>query len=112
MYVLTPEGTPALAPQRGGLAPLLTLDDKAYKLVQQLEAATTGGVPSLVQANRVTITGQSARQSALRGVGSEADRQTLLGTHLASPVANLDLTFLSPWLWCLVFRCLCAVVVL
>ena len=56
-YVLTPDGTPALAPTRGGVAPVLNLDDKAYKLVQQLEAATQGGVPSIVQADRVTIKG-------------------------------------------------------
>jgi hypothetical protein len=38
-----------------GKAPLLNLDDKAYKLVQQLEAATQGGAPSLVAADRVTV---------------------------------------------------------
>lgn len=40
---------------RAGKAPLLDLDDKAYKLVQQLEQATQGGAPSLVGAERVTI---------------------------------------------------------
>lgn len=57
-YVLTPDGTPALAPSRNGTAPLINLDDKAYKLVQQLEAATQGGAPSLVGADRVTIQGE------------------------------------------------------
>ncbi len=57
-YVLTPDGTPALAPARQGKAPVLNLDDKAYKLVQQLEAATQGGAPSLVGADRVTIQGE------------------------------------------------------
>ncbi|EWM21792.1 phosphoglucomutase [Nannochloropsis gaditana] len=57
-YVLTADGTPALDPSRRGAAPLINLDDKAYKLVQQLEAATQGGTPSLVGADRLTIQGQ------------------------------------------------------
>lgn len=58
-YVLSADGTPALHPSRQGTAPLLNLDDKAYKLVQQLEQATQGGkAPSLVAAERVTVKGE------------------------------------------------------
>lgn len=69
-YVLTPDGTPALASSRQGKAPLLNLDDKAYKLVQQLEAATQGGAPSVVQADRVTIQGEVWLSSGCVFVGT------------------------------------------
>jgi len=57
-YVLTPDYRPTLAPGRNGKVPLISLDDKAYKLVQQLQAATTAGVPSIVNADRVIIKGE------------------------------------------------------
>lgn len=56
-YVLTEDARPQLAPERNGVAPIIDLDDKAYKLVQQLEVATAEGVPSLVQANRISVQG-------------------------------------------------------
>lgn len=68
LVLLLPRSRPALNPIRKGQVPILTLDDKAYKLVQQLEAATTGGNPSLAQADRVTINGEAS--SKLDGVSS------------------------------------------
>jgi phosphoglucomutase len=69
-YVLTADSRPALAPSREGRAPIVNLDDKAYKLVQQLEAATTGGVPSLARAERVTITGEVWLSAGVTFIGN------------------------------------------
>ena len=42
-----------LNPACGGVAPIVDLDDKKYKLVQNLDAATKAGYPSLVGARKV-----------------------------------------------------------
>jgi hypothetical protein len=41
-----------------GVAPIVNLDDKKYKLVQHLEAATRGGFPSLVGCQKLTVKGE------------------------------------------------------
>ena len=41
----------------GGVAPIVDLDDKKYKLVQHLEAATKGGYPSLINCQKLSIKG-------------------------------------------------------
>jgi len=57
-YVVDSNSVLVLHPSRNGVAPIVNLDDKKYKLVQHLEAATTGGYPSLVQANKFTVKGE------------------------------------------------------
>lgn len=54
-YVISKSHIPQLAPERQGLAPLITLDAKHFKLVSQLEAA--GAIPSLVNCTRLKVTG-------------------------------------------------------
>mmetsp|Transcript_29532 Transcript_29532/g.38189 ORF Transcript_29532/g.38189 Transcript_29532/m.38189 type:complete len:485 (+) Transcript_29532:71-1525(+) len=56
-YILTEEATLELHPDRNGVAPLVDLDSKAYKLVQQLENATPNGIPSLLLCNSVSVKG-------------------------------------------------------
>ncbi|KAJ0396037.1 hypothetical protein P43SY_008311 [Pythium insidiosum] len=57
-YVITEDYRPVLAPQRNNVAPIVGLDGKTFKLVQQLEAALRGNVPSLVKCDRLKITGK------------------------------------------------------
>ena len=47
-----------LSAKCGGVAPIVDLDDKKYKMVQHLEAATKGGYPSLVGCKKVSIKGE------------------------------------------------------
>lgn len=42
---------------RNGVAPVVSLDTKKFKLVQQLDAAMTSGTPSLVGCDRLTVEG-------------------------------------------------------
>lgn len=42
---------------RNGVAPVVSLDSKKYKLVQQLNAATPSGTPSLIGCDRLTVEG-------------------------------------------------------
>lgn len=42
---------------RNGVAPVISLDAKKYKLVQQLDAAMTSGTPSLIGCDRLTVSG-------------------------------------------------------
>ena len=42
---------------RNGVAPVVSLDSKKYKLVQQLDAATPSGAPSLIGCDRLTVEG-------------------------------------------------------
>ena len=45
----------SLAPECGGVAPIVQLDSKLYKLVDSLDAL---GVPSLKHVTKLTVTGQ------------------------------------------------------
>lgn len=42
---------------RNGVAPVVSLDAKKYKLVQQLDAAMSSGTPSLIACDRLTVSG-------------------------------------------------------
>ncbi|DAZ94300.1 TPA: hypothetical protein N0F65_012069 [Lagenidium giganteum] len=57
-YVITDDYRPVLAPERNNVAPIVSLDSKQFKLVQQLEAALRGNVPSLIKCDRLKITGK------------------------------------------------------
>ncbi|TMW60322.1 hypothetical protein Poli38472_000364 [Pythium oligandrum] len=57
-YVITEDYRPVLAPERENVAPIVSLDGKTFKLVQQLEAALRGNVPSLIKCDRLKISGK------------------------------------------------------
>ncbi len=56
-YTIDSNFIPILNPLCGGKAPVISLDSKKYKLVEKLEAATVGGIPSLVKCDRLKIKG-------------------------------------------------------
>lgn len=57
-YLVNEQSVLVLNPACGGVAPIVDLDDKKYKMVQHLEQATRGGYPSLVGCKKVTIKGE------------------------------------------------------
>ena len=56
-YEIRPDGTVALAPELGEIPPHVELDSH-YKLVDQLEAALAGGVPSLKGCRSLRVKGE------------------------------------------------------
>jgi UDP-N-acetylglucosamine pyrophosphorylase len=56
-YDIRPDGTVALAPELGGIPPHVELDHH-YKMVDQLEAALAGGVPSLKGCRNLRVKGE------------------------------------------------------
>ena len=58
-YIVNEANVLVLNPACGdsGVAPIVDLDDKKYKLVQHLEAATKDGYPSLVNCQKLSIKG-------------------------------------------------------
>mmetsp|Transcript_18912 Transcript_18912/g.26624 ORF Transcript_18912/g.26624 Transcript_18912/m.26624 type:complete len:1061 (+) Transcript_18912:70-3252(+) len=56
-YEIGSDFIPALNPKCGGVAPVISLDSKKYKLVGKLEEATAEGIPSLVQCKRLKVKG-------------------------------------------------------
>jgi phosphoglucomutase len=82
-YVVNEAFNIVLAPSRQGTAPLIDLDSKKFKLVQQLDAATARGVPSLLHCNRLTVKGcvNLSARCVLRGdvsVSNKADEPKTL----------------------------------
>jgi len=56
-YVVDASSVLVLNPKcKGGVTPIVDLDDKKYKMVQNLEAATLYGYPSLVGCRKLTVT--------------------------------------------------------
>ena len=68
-YVITEDFRPVLNPACGGVAPVINLDSKKYKLVGALEEATADGVPSLVDCKRLTVKGVIRMGRSTRFVG-------------------------------------------
>lgn len=68
-YVITEDFRPVLNPACGGVAPVINLDSKKYKLVGALEEATVDGVPSLVDCKRLTVKGVIRMGRSTRFVG-------------------------------------------
>ena len=56
-YVINAEFVLVLSDKCRGVAPIVNLDDKKYKLVQNMEAAFSNGYPSLVNCTRLTVKG-------------------------------------------------------
>lgn len=56
-YVVNSANVLELNDKCGGVAPIVDLDDKKYKLVQHLDLATRAGYPSLVNCRKVSVKG-------------------------------------------------------
>jgi UDP-N-acetylglucosamine pyrophosphorylase len=56
-YVVTPDWQVTLAPECRGFPPAVTLDANHYRLVDQLDAHTAAGVPSLKRCRELTVKG-------------------------------------------------------
>eukprot|EP00970_Alexandrium_tamarense_P000588 scaffold69_cov198-Alexandrium_tamarense.AAC.28 len=69
-YVITEDFRPVLNPACGGVAPVIDLDSKKYKLVGALEDATVNGCPSLVNCKRLKVKGVVRFGRSTRFVGS------------------------------------------
>ena len=57
-YLVDASSVLVLNPKCKGVAPIVDLDEKKYKMVQNLEAATLYGYPSLVGCRKLTVTGE------------------------------------------------------
>jgi phosphoglucomutase len=57
-YIVNDQHVLVLNPESQGRAPIVDLDDKKYKLVQNLEAATKAGYPSLVSCTKFSVKGE------------------------------------------------------
>lgn len=55
-YVISGDGHAVLAPERNGIPPEIILDGN-YKMVDQLESALAGGVPSLLHCRKLEVRG-------------------------------------------------------
>jgi phosphoglucomutase len=69
-YVITEDFRPVLNPACNGVAPVIDLDSKKYKIVSALEAATANGCPSLVACKRLKVKGVVRFDRSTRIVGS------------------------------------------
>lgn len=56
-YLITEDGRAVLAPERKGIPPEILLDGDHFKLVDQLDAALVGGVPSLLHCQKLEVRG-------------------------------------------------------
>ena len=87
---------PKLNPACGGSAPVISLDSKKYKLVGALEEAIVGGIPSLVNCNRLTVKGlvRMSKKTSFVGdvsVVNSSDESKFIPTGKVED-ASLDLT--------------------
>mmetsp|Transcript_5243 Transcript_5243/g.5595 ORF Transcript_5243/g.5595 Transcript_5243/m.5595 type:complete len:1057 (+) Transcript_5243:74-3244(+) len=67
-YILE-NNKPVLNPACGGKAPTMALDSKKYKFVGALEDATEGGIPSLVECEKLKISGLVRMSKGTKFVG-------------------------------------------
>ncbi len=63
-YVITEDGRAVLAPERNGIPPEINLDGDHFKMVDQLDAALAGGVPSLIRCKRLDVKGAARFSSS------------------------------------------------
>lgn len=63
-YVITDDGRAVLAPERNGIPPEINLDGDHFKMVDQLDTALAGGVPSLIRCKRLDVKGPAKFSSA------------------------------------------------
>eukprot|EP00538_Stauroneis_constricta_P000295 CAMPEP_0119571500 /NCGR_PEP_ID=MMETSP1352-20130426/44153_1 /TAXON_ID=265584 /ORGANISM="Stauroneis constricta, Strain CCMP1120" /LENGTH=1057 /DNA_ID=CAMNT_0007621181 /DNA_START=46 /DNA_END=3219 /DNA_ORIENTATION=- len=86
---------PVLNPACGGKAPIISLDSKKYKLVDALEEATAGGIPSLVGCKKLTVKGLIRMTRQTKFVGEVSIVNTSDETKLipsGEVTGDLDLT--------------------
>jgi UDP-N-acetylglucosamine pyrophosphorylase len=93
-YILE-NNKPVLNPECGGMAPIMALDSKKYKLVGPLEEATTGGIPSLVKCTKLKVSGLVRMSKGTKFVGdvsivNNSDEAKLVPT--GEVTGELDLT--------------------
>lgn len=69
-YVITEDFRPVLNPLCNGVAPIIDLDSKKYKIVSALEEATANGCPSLVACKRLKVKGVVRFGRSTRIVGT------------------------------------------
>ncbi|KAL7486460.1 hypothetical protein ACHAW6_012060 [Cyclotella cf. meneghiniana] len=69
-YIITEDFRPVLNPLCNGVAPIIDLDSKKYKIVGALEEATANGCPSLVACKRLKVKGTIRFGRSTRIVGS------------------------------------------
>lgn len=69
-YVINEDLVPMLNPACNGKAPVMGLDSKKYKLVGNLDEAIEGGIPSLVNCERLTIKGLVRMSKKTKFVGA------------------------------------------
>jgi phosphoglucomutase len=69
-YLVNEQNVLVLNPLCGGVAPIVDLDDKKYKMIQHLEAATTGGVPSLYRCKKLSVKGEVWLSAGVIFIGS------------------------------------------
>ncbi|CAM9608544.1 unnamed protein product, partial [Phaeothamnion confervicola] len=97
-YVVNAAYNIVLAPQLKGVAPLVDLDSKKFKLVQQLDVATAAGVPSLIQCERLKVKGEvllSARvvfKGAVEVTNGSDEPKALPGRLYADEKVDLSTT--------------------
>ena len=70
-YQITDDGRAVLAPERNGIPPEILLDPDHFKLVDQLDAALAGGVPSLLHCTRLEVRGPHTFSAEERFVGEQ-----------------------------------------
>lgn len=102
-YIVNESSVLVLNPKCGGVAPIVDLDDKKYKLVQHLEAAIRGGYPSLVACRKVSIKGEVWLSSGVvfkgevKVVNSSSEPKILPGGVYENATVDLtDLPGLGP----------------
>jgi phosphoglucomutase len=95
-YAINSDFIPVLNPLCGGKAPVISLDSKKYKLVGKLEEATAGGIPSLVNCDRLKIKGfiRMGKKTSFVGdvsIENNSDEAKLIPTGEVKDI-SLDLT--------------------
>ncbi|CAK4113817.1 unnamed protein product [Aphanomyces euteiches] len=94
-YVVTDDFRLVLAPQTEGRATTMSLDSKQFKLVQQLDAALRGNVPSLVRCTRLKITGSVGFapdvvfEGEITVVNNSKEQKTVLSGHYKDQTIDL-----------------------
>ena len=95
-YSITEDFCPILHPACEGVAPVITLDSKKYKLVEALEEAISEGVPSLAHCRLLIIEGAFRMSRNTRFVGDVVLMNTTEEAHIVRGIiehAKLDVAF-------------------
>lgn len=97
-YIINSDTVLALNPEIKGkdgaapVIPIVSLDDKAYKLIQQLDMCTRYGVPSLRQCKKLSITGEVWLSSGCVIIGTVNVNNTSGAPRLLPPGTYADTT--------------------